>query len=176
MKAGRLLVICALIVAATAVIAVAARSQGTYEVTAVFEDTRGLIEAARHRMVGPGDASIFDDHYPDHPTGPLDRKPKATNPSEAAFLEIGAGAAAWLIEAAAVGARHIEARMANAVALTKIAPPAAVDEALGTAAIAGRFAAGDLESILETRPGPPARPPGPHTLQPGTAAWEGFGQ
>lgn len=137
---------------------------------------RGLVEAARHRLVGPGDASINDDHYPDHPTGPLDRQPKATNRSEAAFLAIGAGAAAWLIEAAAVGARHIEARMADAVALAKIAPPAAVDEALGAAAIAGRFAEGDLESILATRPGPVTRPAGEHTLQPGTAAWEGFGR
>jgi phospholipid/cholesterol/gamma-HCH transport system substrate-binding protein len=51
-KAGRLLVICALIVAAAAVIAVAARSQGTYEVTAVFEDTRGLIEGGEVKAGG----------------------------------------------------------------------------------------------------------------------------
>lgn len=136
----------------------------------------GLIEVTRHRLVGPGDASILDEHYPDHPTGPLDREPKATNTSEAAFLALGAGAAAWLIEAAAVGARQIEARMADAVALAKLHPDAAVDTALGTAAVAGRFAAGDLESILVTRPSEVRRPNGEHSLQPGTSAWEGFGQ
>ena len=136
----------------------------------------GLVEIARHQLVGPGEASILDEHYPDHPTGPLERQPKATNRSEAAFLGIGAGAGAWLIEAAAVGARQIETRMAEAVALARLHPPAQVDEALGAAAIAGRFAAGDLESILAAPRTRVIRPSGEHTLQPGTSAWEGFGR
>ena len=136
----------------------------------------GLVEIARHRLVGPGEASILDEHYPDHPTGPLERQPKATNRCEAAFLGIGAGAGAWLIEAAAVGARQIEARMAEAVALATIHPPAVVDEALGAAAIAGRFGPGDLESILAAPRTQVIRPTGEHTLQPGTSAWEGFGR
>ena len=141
------------------------------------ETGSGLVEAARHRLVGPGDASILDEHYPDHPTGPLDRKPRPTNPSEAAFLAIGPGAAAWLLEAAGIGARHIEARMADAVALAKLGPVERIDQALGAAAVAGRFAAGDLESILAARPPtPPAAPPPEHSLQPGTAAWEVLGR
>lgn len=137
----------------------------------------GVVEVARHHLVGPGGASICDAHYPDHPTGPLERKPKATNRSEAAFLALGEGAAAWLIEAAAVGARQIEARMAEAVALAKIHPPVIVDEALGAAAMAGRFAPGDLESIMATpRPVVLGPPDGQHSLQPGTAAWERFGR
>ncbi|MCL4292298.1 MAG: IS21 family transposase [Acidimicrobiia bacterium] len=136
----------------------------------------GLAEIARHRLVDPGDASILDAHYPDHPSGPLERQPKATNRSEAAFLAIGAGAGAWLIEAAAVGARQIETRMAEAVALAQIHPSGAVDEALGAAAIAGRFAAGDLESILSSPRSVVIRPTGEHTMQPGTSAWEGFGR
>lgn len=140
-------------------------------------DAGGLVEVARHRLVAPGGASICDAHYPDHPTGPPDRVPKATNRSEAAFLELGEGAAAWLIEAAAVGARQIETPMAEAVALAKFHPPVILDEALGAAAIAGRFAPGDLESILATPHSVVLRPPeGRHSLQPGTAAWKGFGQ
>jgi hypothetical protein len=52
-----------------------------------------------------------------------------------------------------------------------------VDWALGHAASYGRFAEGDLASILA------ANPPGQrrsadegHSLQPGTSAWEGFGR
>jgi transposase len=146
------------------------------DVVIVGDQGVGLVEVARHPLVGPGDASIRDEHYPDHPTGPLDRQPKATNRSEAAFLAIGAGAAAWLLEAAAVGTRHIERRMDEAVALAKIHPAAVVDEALGAAAIAGRFAAGDLESILATPRTQLLRPGGEHTLQPGTAAWKEFGR
>ena len=48
----------------------------------------------------------------------------------------------WLVEAAAVGARGIEARMADAVVLTKVIGTARVDEALQIAAMAGRFARG----------------------------------
>jgi hypothetical protein len=115
------------------------------------------------------------DHYPDHPTGPLERQPKATNPSEAAFLELGSGAASWLIEAAAVGARQIEDRMADAVALARLLDPVRVDEALGLAAMAGRFGPGDLNSILDAHRHEPFRVSGDHSLQPGTAAWERFG-
>lgn len=146
------------------------------DVVIVGDGDAGLVEIARHHLVAPGDASIRDDHYPDHPSGPLDREPKATNRSEAAFLAIGAGAGAWLIEAAAVGARQIEARMAEAVALATLHPAAAVDEALGAAAIAGRFVAGDLESILAAARSEVIRPSGEHTLQRGTAAWERFGR
>jgi hypothetical protein len=86
-------------------------------------------------------------------------------------LALGEGAAAWLIEAAAVGARHIERRMADAVALAKLWPPDQVDEALGVAAIAGRFAEGDLASILQARRAEVRRASSAHSLQPGTAVW-----
>lgn len=67
--------------------------------------------------------------------------------------------------------------MADAVALAKLEPVERVDHALGAAAVAGRFAAGDLESILAARPAPePAAPPEAHSLQPGTAPWEVLGR
>jgi len=136
----------------------------------------GAVEIARHRLVGPGQASIIDEHYPPRRSDPLHKQPKATSPDEAAFLAIGDGAAAWLIEAAAIGARQIEARMADAVALTRLVEAARVDEALGLAAMAGRFAAGDLESILTARHDQPRRADPAHSLQRGTRAWEGFGR
>jgi hypothetical protein len=54
-----------------------------------------------------------------------------------------------------------------------------VDAALGTAATVGRFAEGDLISILDhqgehDRTEPTSRSE-THSLQPGTSAWSGFG-
>lgn len=142
------------------------------EVVIVAAPDTGAVEVARHRLVGSGEASIIDAHYPPRRSaGPLERQPKATNASEKAFLALGEGAAAWLIEAAAVGARHIERRMADAVALAKIWSPEHVDEALGVAAIAGRFAEGDLVSILEARRAEVRRASSMHSLQPGTGVW-----
>ena len=51
---------------------------------------------------------------------------------------------------------------------------------MGTAAIAGRFAENDVLRILahqagETVAKPAARASETHSLQPGTAAWSGFG-
>jgi hypothetical protein len=77
----------------------------------------------------------------------------------------------------AVGARRIEARMAEAVTQSALHGPGVVDRALGLAAIAGRFAEGDLGSIIihgatTTRP---AGPPAEHTLAAGTAMWSALG-
>jgi hypothetical protein len=100
---------------------------------------------------------------------------------EAAFLAIGDGARAWLTEAAAAGTSRIRAKMAQAVELAALAGTAAVDAALGTAALAGRFGDGDLLSITGYQAAPHAGG-GPVTIadeaysaQPGTSAWAGFG-
>lgn len=145
------------------------------DVIIVADGDAGPVEAARHRLVAAGQASILDAHYPQRRSDPLHKEPKATNPHEAAFLAIGEGAKAWLIEAAAVGARGIEHRMADAVALARILDPVRVDQALGLAAVAGRFAPGDLESILDARRDEPRRVDPGHSLQPGTAAWARLG-
>ena len=65
---------------------------------------------------------------------------------------------AWLVEAAAAGASRVRSKMAEAVAFAKLHGAAAVDQALGTAALAGRFADNDLAAD----PGPPTRRPGRH--------------
>ena len=46
--------------------------------------------------------------------------PRATKPSEAAFLALGEGATRYLMEAAAVGARRLERKMAEAVTLAAL--------------------------------------------------------
>jgi Mu transposase, C-terminal domain/Integrase core domain len=136
-------------------------------------------EVARHTRSTPGNPCIHDEHYPDGARGLLTAK--ATNPAEEEFLALGPGARTWLTEAAACGVRLIATRMAEAVALAKLHGTGNIDRALGTAAVAGRFAAADLRSILDhqTRqdtPAPPHRAGEDHSLQPGTSAWSSFGR
>ena len=90
-------------------------------------------------------------------------------------MSIGPGAAAWLVEAAAVGTRGIEQKMREAVELTKVFDPDAVDRSLGQAAIASRFTIADLLSILTTPAATTTRASEDHSLQPGTAAWRHIG-
>ncbi|MGH3124292.1 MAG: IS21 family transposase [Streptosporangiaceae bacterium] len=144
----------------------------------------GLAEVARHRLSVPGNPQIVLAHYPGHPQHPdgTPRPPRieAVTGAEEAFLGIGQGARAWLIEAAAAGATRVRAKMAEAVELAALAGTAAVDAALGTAALAGRFGDGDLLSITGYQAGSPADgqatvPDEAYSAQPGTAAWAGFG-
>jgi Mu transposase-like protein len=146
-------------------------------------DPDGPREIARHERGQRGRPQVRDEHYPaEHPGRralPGDRTPRAGNPTEAAFPAIGDGAKAWLVEAAAAGASRVRSKMAEAVAFAKLHGAAAVDQALGTAALAGRFAENDLASILTHQQGGPAgvatRASETHSLQSGTASWANFG-
>ena len=137
----------------------------------------GPIEVARHQRSTPGHPMIDDAHYPARPAGPLARRPKPTSAAEAEFLAIGDGARTWLVEAAAAGTSRMKVKMAQAVTLARLHGEMRVDWALGHAAMFGRFADGDLASILT------ADPPGQrrhtagedHSLQPSTAAWGRLG-
>ena len=138
---------------------------------------RGAIEVARHRLSTPGHPRIRDEHYPPRPPGPLKRTPKPTNEAEEAFLALGAGARMWLIEAGAAGASRVKVKMADAVELAALHGTERVDWALGHAATFGRFGEHDLVSILTSTPAvEPLRAGEGHSLQDGTAAWEGFGR
>jgi hypothetical protein len=147
------------------------------EVVMIAGEGSGAREVARHRYMGPGQASIDDAHYPER-NDPINREPKATKPSEAQFLALGEGARLYLTEAASSGARRIERRMAEAVTLSALHGGPAVDDALGTAAMAGRFLDGDLESILVHASGSlggPFVPPPEHSLAAGTQMWSSVG-
>ena len=148
------------------------------EVVIVSGEGSGATEVARHDLLGAGGASIVDAHYRERPADPLHRQPKATKVAEAVFLALGEGAKLYLTEAAACGTRKIETRMAEAVTLASLHEPSAVDTALGTAAMAGRFRAGDLESILVHRAGGAVGalvPPPEHSLAQGTQMWSALG-
>lgn len=156
-----------------------ARTDGT-ELVVVYADAHeGPREVARHQLTTPGRPSIHDEHYPPRPAGALERKPRARNADEQAFLAIGPGAERWLIAAAAAGTTKLRRKLAEAVALAKLHGEQAVEEALTVAAQAGRFGDGDLAAILAHHDGGQViafpRASEQQSLQRSTRAWEGFG-
>lgn len=143
----------------------------------------GLKEVVRHELSTPGNPRISDEHYPRHPkgNGPPVRPVRPATDAEQAFVGLGEGAERWLREACATGVSRIRAKMADAVTLAALVGTDDVDRALGTAALAGRFAEGDLVSIVEhlarhDAVGELVRVTQAHSAQPGTSAWEGFGR
>ena len=147
-------------------------------ITAVTD--AGSEEVARHERSTPGNPRYNDEHFGPSPEGPLGRTPRAKNQAEADFLAIGDGAALWLIEAGTAGVVRARVKMANAVSLAALHGAAAVDRGLAEAAVLGRFAEGDLASIVAHQTGGPTgehrRCGEGHSLQPGTSSWNGFGK
>jgi len=142
----------------------------------------GPREVARHRLTTPGRPAINDAHYPPRPPGALERRPRARSSEEQAFLAVGPAAEGWLIKAAAAGTQRLRRKMAEAVDLSKLHGADEVNRALQTCAHAGRFADGDLASVLahQARTGGGALVLFPTreeaSLQRSTSAWEGFGR
>jgi hypothetical protein len=146
------------------------------DIVVVSPGTDGPREVARHRAAGRGQLVVLDEHYPERRSTP-ERAPRATNPREADFLALGVGARRYLAELCANGVRGIPDRMDEALALAAFGDVGRVDEALGICALAGRFSAGDLASVLAAGPQATLHRPGEsHSLQPGTRGWEGFGR
>jgi transposase len=142
-----------------------------------------LVEIWRHRLSTPGNPVVLDCHYPDHPGGnePRIRPLRPKDDAERTFLVIGDGAERWLREACATGAARIRAKMASAVELAALVGSGPVDRALGMAALAGRFAEGDLASIVDhlersDAVGEVVTADEAYSAQTGTSAWEGFGR
>src|SRR5487761_699771 len=123
----------------------------------------------------PGSPRVDDAHSPPAPPGALTREPKARSAAEAEFLAIGNGAALWLGEAAAAGASRVRSKMAKAVQLAALHGAQAVDRALGQAAAAGRFADGDLASVIAHQalavPGETSRAGEDRSLAQGPGGW-----
>ena len=148
------------------------------------ENRRGLSEVARHLLSTPGNPRIDPAHYPDHPQepggAPKPPVPKARSAAEARFLDLGPGAHTWLVAASAAGTVRIRAKMTAAVELAAFVGAATVDSALSRAAESGRFAEGDLPAIVAHHTATAAETglvvaDEEHSVQPGTAAWAGFG-
>lgn len=153
------------------------------ELAIVARTGGGLAEIARHELSTPGNPRIRDEHYPHHPGGNLPRqpRPKARTVAEEAFLCLGEGAHRWLVEAGAAGVTRVRSKMHRAVELATVLGAQRVDEALGLAAIAGRFADSDLASICDHLAGAGKATDvvvadETHSVQPGTSGWEGFGR
>ena len=140
---------------------------------------QGPVEVARHLRATPGSPRVNDAHFPPAPQGALERTPRARTAAELAFLAIGPGAGLWLTEAAEAGVCRIRVKMAQAVQLAGLFGAGEVDAALGHAAVHGRFAEGDLASILDhraTRPAGGTRHAGEtRSLTQGTTAWAALG-
>ena len=156
------------------------RADGKELIVVHVDGPAGPREVARHRLTTPGRPAIRDEHYPPRPAGALERRPRARNREEQAFLALGDGAERWLIKAAAAGAQRVRRKMAEAVDLAKLHDKGEVERALRTCADAGRFADGDLAAILAHQhtsgevilfPAPEER-----SLQRSTRSWEGFGR
>jgi hypothetical protein len=99
-----------------------------------------------------------------------ERMPKRPNAVEEA-LAIDDGGKAWLPKPRLADALE-------AVTSAELDGPAGVDQALGTAALAGRLGEDDVAANLTHQHGPPpragTRASGTHSLQPGTAGWVGL--
>ncbi len=164
---------------ATVWVRVHGRGEGEQVVMTHVGD-QGPVEVARHQRATPGSPRLVEEHFPDQPEGPLERRPRPRNAAEAEFLDLGEGARLWLVEAAAAGTPRMRVKMGEALALARLFDPVEVDWALGHAAVHGRFAEADLASILDHHTTRPAE--GEHwaseasSLTQGTAAWARLGQ
>jgi len=150
------------------------------QVVVVHVGDAGPVEVARHALTIPGNPRIDDAHFPPAPEGALARTPRPRTAEEVAFLGLGEGATLWLVEAAAAGVSRVRAKMADAVALARLGVPSAVDQALGEAAVLGRFAEGDLAAIVAHRatatPGEAHHAGEDRSLAQGTRGWEELGR
>ncbi|MFJ5105439.1 hypothetical protein [Streptomyces sp. NPDC088554] len=95
-------------------------------------------------------------------------------------MGIDPGAGRWLKEAGPAGAVRIRSKMARAVELATVLGNDRVDQALGLAATAGRFADDDLLSILghiaDSKPADEVvRADEAHSVQNGTIGWQALG-
>ena len=155
------------------------RSDGE-QLIVVQIDEQGPREVARHQLTTPGRPRINDEHYPPRPADALERKPRARSMEEREFLAIGQGAERWLTRAAAEGTQRIRRKMAEAVDLAKLHGAEQVNEALTRCASYGRFADGDLASVLAHQQTAtvipmPARSED-RSLQASTRSWEAVGR
>jgi transposase len=157
------------------------RSDGEQLVVVYVDETRGPREVARHALTVPGRPRIDDQHYPPRPAGALARRPRARSAEDREFLAIGDGAERWLKRAAADGTQRIRRKMAEAVDLAKLHGTGAVNDALERCATYGRFADGDLASVLAHQQTAtviplPSRTAEQRSLQASTRGWEQFGR
>jgi hypothetical protein len=114
------------------------------ELTVIFEG----VPVAQHPLLGPGECSIEDAHYPSPPpTGTRPLRPRTD--AERAFLALGEEAESYLRAAAAQGTARLHERIDEALELAATRSDLRARQALERASEFGRFARGDLEAICD---------------------------
>ena len=135
-----------------------------------------IVTLASHPQGKSGDIVLRDEHFPVlHPTGPLDRKPKARSSMEKRFLSIGAGAQTYVQEAAAQGVSHLRQKIERIVEMLGAWDAEELDGALALAAKTSRWRIQDLESLCQTGAqilAPVYSADETGSLSQGTSAWE----
>lgn len=107
---------------------------------------------AEHPQKGPGEASIFDEHYPTPRRAPS-RGPRPRSDIERQFLTLGEPAEAFIRAGAAAGMTMLPKEIAEIVGdLLPAHQPDDVARALSRATRFGRFRAADVRSILAIGP------------------------
>jgi hypothetical protein len=117
-------------------------------------DLDGVL-VAEHPQLGPGEASILDEHYPTPRRAPS-RGARARSDTERTFLALGEPAEAFIRAGAAAG--HTMLPKEITVIVDELLPahdPADVARALLRATRFGRFRAADVRSILAIGPAIP---------------------
>lgn len=142
----------ALIGASVAVVVAGAR-------VVIFDPDTGLVHA-EHALVGPGEASILDEHY----GGPRLAPRRAIRPktiAEQQFCAFGPAAEAFIAGAAAAGHTRLGPELAELNTLAAAHGEPAFIAALERAVAFGRWRAADVRSILAAGAGTPRpRPAG----------------
>jgi hypothetical protein len=105
------------------------------------------VEIARHRLVGPGELSLQDEHC-DRPARSPVQALRPRTPAEVAFLSLGPVAAAYLCAAAAAGTTKLPTELAAIVELARAHGREARTAALERALAHRRFRAADIRAIL----------------------------
>ncbi|MDN5574098.1 MAG: IS21 family transposase [Micrococcales bacterium] len=103
---------------------------------------------AEHPLLGPGEASVLDEHYGGpRPVAPV-RAIRPRSAAERAFCALGPAAEAFIAGAAGAGHTRLGPELAELNTLTAAHGQAAMVAALGRATAFGRWKASDIRSIL----------------------------
>jgi transposase len=117
-------------------------------------------QIAHHRLVGPGELSLLDEHYGRSARPPV-RAVRPRTAAELAFLSLGPVAEAFLRSAAAAGTSRLGHELAELAALERAHGRPVLIAALERALAFRRFRASDVRSILAAGTGlPRLRPVG----------------
>ena len=124
------------------------RAEGDQLVVVHIDPDQGPREVARHRLTTPGRPSIQDAHYPPRPAGALERKPRARNARSATSLRSARAPSGGSSTPPRRERSGSGARWPRRSTWPSSMAPGPVNDALARCASYGRFADGDLASIL----------------------------